>query len=1155
MTAKLVRLALSASFAGYCWAQTAPITISPGSLPGGQVGVPYSVTFSATGGRPPYVWSASGAMPSGLGFDAAKATLGGTPQQPGTFDVFIAVNDATGLQARRSYVLTIMPAAPPNPPTNPLTISPPSIPAGQVGVSYFAAFTASGGQPPYMWSISQTPLGLRFDPANAVLSGTPEQPGSYDFAVAVLDGREVRTTQSYRLLIAPAAGPISLTIFPATIPAGQVGVPYSINFTASGGQAPYTWSINQNPPGLQFNTATATLSGAPTSPGAHDFVLTVSGSTGGRTTVTYRLTVTAAPVPLIISPEAVPAGQVGVPYSVTFTAAGGQPPYTWSINQSPQGLRFDIPTATLSGTPQLPSTYDFAVTVSSATGARATRNYLLTVAPAPAGTSLSRTNLVFNAPFNGDPPDPQFVNVTSRDPAARFTTRTDPAAAWLRVTPAAATAPARIIVRVDQDGLAPGSYPAQIMVSGSAQPIQVTLNVRDLPPNIEVSPDYLRLAGTFLRRDQFERALHIRNTGGGGPQPYQIEVEKRSPWIRLSQTSGRAGVRIPDVVRVSIDTSSLGVGFHRDNIRVTSGSRSESVPVGILVLPDGPVLGLNPNGFQFEARQGNGTSVSRNLQIQNLSSGTLTWSAEILQGRDWLTLGTAQGTATQDVPGTLAISTNTAALAAGQYYGLIRVNAPGAQNSPQLFPITLNVAAANSPAQAAPSPSGLLFTAVSGGAAPPTQAVRVFTSSQQRLTFLAGTATEDSTGWLGVNQNTGFTDTGNPGEVAVRVDPANLSPGVYKGEVGITLADNTVRTVNLTFVVTPRPLLATAAEGGSRVPGCTPRELVATHTGLISNFSTAVGWPTPLTVRVGDDCAEPVVNANVVVTFSNGDPPLALTLNNAAQGTYTGTWTPGRVAAEIGVTARVTSPGLIPASATIHGGSRETKAPIVFPNGLVHNLNPQRGAPVAPGTVAAVFGSDLASVTQSPGVIPLPTSFAETSILVGGVEAPLYFLSNGQVNIQVPSELRPNQSYQVIVSANGALSVPERIAVTPVQPGVAAFADGRVIAQHADFSLVDASRPARPDEVILLYLAGLGETTPRVATGQLSPAAQLVTPATVTVDGRPATIHYAGLTPGGIGLYQINVQIPADAPDGDLPLVVRQGDIEANTVTVPVRRQ
>jgi uncharacterized protein (TIGR03437 family) len=330
---------------------------------------------------------------------------------------------------------------------------------------------------------------------------------------------------------------------------------------------------------------------------------------------------------------------------------------------------------------------------------------------------------------------------------------------------------------------------------------------------------------------------------------------------------------------------------------------------------------------------------------------------------------------------------------------------------------------------------------------------------------------------------------------------------------------------------------------------------VATHTGLISNFSTAVGWPTPLTVRVGDDCAEPVTNASVVVNFSNGDPPLALTLTNAQQGLYTGTWTPGRVTDQISVTARVTAPNLAPSTASINGSSRDSAAPVIAVNGLLNNLYPQIGGPMAPGTVAALFGSDLARTTQVPSTVPLPTSFQDSAVLIGGREAPIFSVSPGQVNIQIPTELQPDNTYQVIASVAGAVSVPEQIVLTSVQPGVAEFPDGRVIAQHLDFSLVTQEKPAAPGEIIVLYLVGMGATDPSVATGQQAPLAPVVAQPTVIVSGQPVTIHYAGLTPGGIGLYQINAQLPADLPDGDVELSVRQGTAEANAVMVPVSRQ
>jgi uncharacterized protein (TIGR03437 family) len=120
------------------------------------------------------------------------------------------------------------------------------------------------------------------------------------------------------------------------------------------------------------------------------------------------------------------------------------------------------------------------------------------------------------------------------------------------------------------------------------------------------------------------------------------------------------------------------------------------------------------------------------------------------------------------------------------------------------------------------------------------------------------------------------------------------------------------------------------------------------------------------------------------------------------------------------------------------------------------------------------------------------------------------------------------------------------------------YGTGRAIAEHADYSLITPASPARPEEWIVLYLVGLGATNPAVASNQLSPASPLaaatVQPA-VTIDGVAAPFYWAGLTPGGIGLYQINCQVPKGARTGDLPLVVIQGDVAANAATIPVGQQ
>ena len=127
------------------------------------------------------------------------------------------------------------------------------------------------------------------------------------------------------------------------------------------------------------------------------------------------------------------------------------------------------------------------------------------------------------------------------------------------------------------------------------------------------------------------------------------------------------------------------------------------------------------------------------------------------------------------------------------------------------------------------------------------------------------------------------------------------------------------------------------------------------------------------------------------------------------------------------VTAFATAGTLTPASAQLIGGvnPNQNPTPVLFKNGIGNNSYPVIGAALAPGTVSLVFGSGLASQTASPGVVPLVTNFNGTDMLVGGVDAPLYYLSDGQLDIEIPFELAPNRQYQAIVAVNGALTLPE----------------------------------------------------------------------------------------------------------------------------------
>jgi uncharacterized protein (TIGR03437 family) len=188
----------------------------------------------------------------------------------------------------------------------------------------------------------------------------------------------------------------------------------------------------------------------------------------------------------------------------------------------------------------------------------------------------------------------------------------------------------------------------------------------------------------------------------------------------------------------------------------------------------------------------------------------------------------------------------------------------------------------------------------------------------------------------------------------------------------------------------------------------------------------------------------------------------------------------------------------------------------------------------------------------------LSTTFNGTFALIGGLQAPLYYLSSGQLDVQIPSELPPTQQYVIVVSANNAYTVPQTIDLVPAQPGVASLPDDTLIAQHSDFTLVDSAHPAKPGEFLVMYLTAMGATKSSVASGAAAPSveplARVTLQPTVTVDNQSASIPYAGLTPGSIGLYQIDFQVPQNANSGELNVVVTQGGVASNTSKLRVSR-
>jgi len=348
------------------------LTITTGSpLPTATVGQAYTVTFAASGGAPPYQWTAPQGLPSGLALDAATGVLSGKPTASGLFSqISIQVTDSAQHGATAVFSLTINPA--------PLTITTvPPLFTGIVGTLYVQTFSASGGVTPYRWSILSGSTGdLKLDANSGALQGTPLTAGTLSFTIQVTDNAGTQVSHAFTVTINPPT--LSITTSTA-LPSGGVGVSYSQTFAATGGTPPYTWSVTQGSvPGLSLSSSQATLSGTPTTAGTFPFTLQVADSAGLTATRTFSLVIAPAAL-TITSNTQLPDAGLGSPYSYHLAASGGVPPYTWSANGLPTGLSIDAASGLISGVLNAAGNLSFTIRVVDSTAASAVGLFHLNV--------------------------------------------------------------------------------------------------------------------------------------------------------------------------------------------------------------------------------------------------------------------------------------------------------------------------------------------------------------------------------------------------------------------------------------------------------------------------------------------------------------------------------------------------------------------------------------------------------------------------------------------------------------------------------------------------------------------------------------------------------------------------------------------------------
>jgi uncharacterized protein (TIGR03437 family) len=203
---------------------------------------------------------------------------------------------------------------------------------------------------------------------------------------------------------------------------------------------------------------------------------------------------------------------------------------------------------------------------------------------------------------------------------------------------------------------------------------------------------------------------------------------------------------------------------------------------------------------------------------------------------------------------------------------------------------------------------------------------------------------------------------------------------------------------------------------------------------------------------------------------------------------------------------------------------------------------------VAPGSLISLFGNNLSPVNMATSVVPVPTALGESCLTVNGLPVPMLFVSPNQINAQMPFQMAGNVSFTLRTAGGVSNNFNQR--VDPTAPGVFRANAGPiglipVVVREKNNAIVTLSNPIRRGDRIMIMLTGLGDTLPSVPAGVPAPSdppSTAVVEAEVSLGGYPLRVEFAGLSPGQVGVYQINASVPFEVPLGvEMPLEIQQG--------------
>jgi minor extracellular serine protease Vpr len=428
-------------------------------------------------------------------------------------------------------------------------------------------------------------------------------------------------------------------------------------------------------------------------------------------------------------------------------------------------------------------------------------------------------------------------------------------------------------------------------------------------------------------------------------------------------------------------------------------------------------------------------------------------------------------------------------------------------------------------------PAGIGFGPIGTATLPINRSVIItnVSSAQATFTFTVRETAAASSAHVQVSPSSVSLASGANATVTVSLSGSRPSSGAYEGFIDVTGAGTTLHLPYTFFVGDGVPYNVYTVSGGSFI-----------------GYPGDQGWL--LTLRMLDQYGVPVAGypvsfrtpaAGGKVEFGDNSTDV---IGNAAWFIDMGTQLGDQV-------FTATAGGL-----TQEFGGYARRLPTVKSGGVVNAATFQAGQGFAPGSYISIFGTDLADTVAAETTPYLPVSLASTAIsfIGGGLSLPgeLHFVSPGQVNVQIPWEFQGQRSVKMLISWQdfdwtGGITVP----LATYSPGIFAVTD-------VSGGAINAGNPAKRGAAIVIYANGLGPVDKQPASGEATPSTQppasTTTAPAVTLGAATPQVLFSGLTPGSIGLYQVNVSIPADAPTGNQPLKLSIGGQDV-TVNIPIQ--